>query len=410
MSIPSVLFINRVYPPVRGASGRVLRDLTQAFVQDGWDVRVLTTGSRLEKTMDGAVRVTRLKGRAKPSGLFSYLFIWLRLFVAVLFQPRADLVITLTDPPFLVVVGNLFKMLKGGRHIHWCQDVYPDILPALDFKFPGFMMGALSWISRRALRRADRVVVIGRCMARHLALTGINPQTMEIIPNWSDGVLGLSDSQGESLKTVYVGKGVKPYESQLKSDPKFRVLYAGNIGRAHPVDSILDAAEILNTQNPEIEFIFVGEGPGFDAIVRERARRGLENIRLMPWQPEERLRTLMESGDLHLISMKEEAAGMLVPCKLYAALASARPCIYIGPIQGEAGRVIRDFKAGSVLTQGKSEDLAEEIRRYRLNSEDWFSAQEGAVSAGQVYKSEVSLKAWIDHARTLLSARPPEAV
>ena len=80
----------------------------------------------------------------------------------------------------------------------------------------------------------------------------------------------------------------------------------------------------------------------------------------------------MESGDVHLISVTHKAAGMLVPSKLYSALAVGRPCIYIGPKRTEAAKVIHDFGAGSVIAQGRPRVLADEIKRYRLSADVWF--------------------------------------
>src|SRR5690606_32983651 len=133
------------------------------------------------------------------------------------------------------------------------------------------------------------------------------------------------------------------------------------------------------------EFVFVGDGSRYDDLARERTRRGLDNIRLMPYQPPARLREIMESGDVHLVSVKEEAAGFLVPSKLYSALAVGRPCVFIGPAQSEAAKVISDFKAGIVLPQGDAQALAEAIKTLRMNGQAWFEAQAGAASAGQIF-------------------------
>ena len=185
-------------------------------------------------------------------------------------------------------------------------------------------------------------------------------------------------------------------------NPKFRVLYSGNLGRAHPIGTVLDAAEILGREAPDVELVFVGDGAGQDRLMAERARRRLENIRFLPWQPASRLRELMESGDVHLISMTHDAAGMLVPSKLYSALAVARPCIFIGPAQSEAARVINDFKAGRVVSQGDAEGLAHTIMDFRNSGEMWMAAHQGAGQAGRIFVPEESLNAWLKRARDVL--------
>jgi colanic acid biosynthesis glycosyl transferase WcaI len=403
MRRPSILFINRVYPPSAGATGRVLRDLAKAFAREGWHVTVITSGPRAGKSRDGGIRIVRVKGPVRPRGIFSYAIVWVKMLIAALRFPATNLVVTLTDPPMLVTAGRIIQRVKKNRHIHWCHDLYPDIFPALNVRLPGFIMKPLKKLSRGSMRQCDKTIVIGRCMAKHLSYNGVDPRHITVIPNWPDNELvkpaeSFTGAPHAANANVQIN-GAKAYDELVKDQsPKFRVLYAGNIGRAHPLQTILDAAQILDKDHREIEFIFVGDGPRFDEIAKERARRGLHNIRLLPFQPHTRLRQVMESGDVHLVSMSDDAAGMLVPSKIYAALAVARPCIFIGPAQSEAAKVITDFHAGAVVAQGDAQALAERIRHYRMNGEDWFAAHTGAQAAGKIFVPSEAINAWIERA------------
>lgn len=398
MRRPSVLFLNRVYPPYRGATGRVLRDLARSFARAGWQVTVITTGPKASNERDGAVRVIRLKGPEKPRNLFVYGWIWLKLLLAALRLPKTHLVVTLTDPPFLVLAGQILKFFKKNRHMHWCQDLYPDVFPALGTKIPGFLFNFFRAISRKAMKRADKVIVIGRCMARHLSHDGFDPKQITVIPNWPDAELEKPPREENLTAAPMSTEGFRAHEDQHKHGPRFRVLYAGNIGRAHPVETILGAAEILNETNPDVEFVFVGDGPRHDYINHERSKRHLENIRLLPYQPASRLKELMESGDVHLVSMHQQAAGLIVPVKMYSAIAVHRPCVLVGPTQSETAKVIEDFKAGAVVAQGDVNGLAEIVRQMRENSEQWFAAYEGAKAAAEVFVPQQPINAWIERA------------
>jgi colanic acid biosynthesis glycosyl transferase WcaI len=408
MRRPSVLFLNRVYPPDRGATGRMLQDLARAFAEEGWQVTVITTGSANKRERDGNIRVIRLKAPLRP-GLFGYGWAWVRMAWAALRHARANLVVTMSDPPMLVLLGRLLQRIKKTRHMHWCHDLYPDLFPALGYSAAGFMQAALKRLSRSAMQSADKVIVIGRCMAKHLTYAArgheeeaLSPRQVTVIPNWPDFELvytpaqgSVSDSRAAVIPPI---ERFRSHEDQLKAGPRFRVLYAGNIGRAHPVDTILEAAALLHDEHPEIEFVFLGSGPRYEALAEERMKRGLDNIRLMPFQPLDKLREVMESGDVHLVSMKEEAAGMLVPSKLYAALASGRPCVFIGPAHSETAKVIGDFHAGVVTPQGDAAALAGHIKRLRLSGEDWFAAHNGALQAGAVFVPAESINAWVERA------------
>jgi colanic acid biosynthesis glycosyl transferase WcaI len=409
---PSVLFINRVYPPVRGATGRVLRDLARAFAKDGWNVTVVTTGPVGREEKDGTIRIIRVPSVMKGKSIFGYIGVWQKLMRAALKLPAHSLVVTMTDPPLLVMAGQIVARSKKSRHIHWCQDLYPDLLPTLGLRLPDSVMSILRTASRKSMRQCDKVVTIGRCMARQLTNSGLDPKRIAVIPNWPDhellhgrsprfNIRNLFRRANGSEKNKKGAEAARPYEELFRDGdvPKFRVLYSGNLGRAHPIGTILDAAEIVGREYDDIEFVFVGDGVGQERLSAERARRGLENIRFLPWQPLSRLRELMESGDVHLISMKHDTAGLLVPSKLYSALAVGRPCIFVGPPQCEVARVISDFKAGKVVSQGDAETLAFTIISYRNNVDAWMAAHQGAGQAGRIFVPDESIAAWIKRAR-----------
>jgi len=262
------------------------------------------------------------------------------------------------------------------------------------------------------MKKTDKIVAIGRCMARHLVQEGIPAPHIVFIPNWADLELLEPRPRAEYNNNARapeteafdeVLNGTRAHDDQVKHGPKFRVLYAGNVGLAHPLDTIMEAAEILNSPHPEIEFVFVGNEAQHMKIARERAHRQLDNIRLLPFQPPEKLKDLMESGDVHLVSQKDSTLGMLVPCKFYAALAAHRPCLYIGSPVSEVAGVIEEFDAGAVLTEGNGERLAEEIRQLRLNSDYWFAMHEGAAEASAVFRPSESLDVWDKVVETVIN-------
>lgn len=404
----SVLFINRVYPPAHGATGRMVRDLARAFSMNGWDVTVLTCDVKSGKEKDGNIVIKKVKAPVFKKNRTSYLKVWCKLLLSGLFSKRHDLIISLTDPPMLVVAARIIASLKGSRHMHWCQDLYPDLFPVIGVKISSFWERFLNRLNIKSLKSCDRVVVIGRCMARIIMQKGIDAQKIAVIPNWPDKELAKKESYSHFNDAVSIERELEGVDGRplfVDKEPKFRVLYAGNIGKAHPIETIIDAATMLSLDNPEIEFVFVGESEGHLKLARERARRGLDNIRFLPYQPVSRLKALMESGDIHIITMSDKAAGLLVPCKLYSALAAKRPCVLVGPNNCEIAKIIHDFRAGDVVAHGDAIALANVIRKYRNNGEEWYSAYEGASQAGRIFVPDESIAAWLQRARDVVLGR-----
>ena len=398
MGKPAILFLNRVYPPVRGATGRLLRDLAEAFAQKGWAVTVISSGPEKGETQINGVRILRVKGPEKPGGVLPYMWIWLKMLILALRVKAPDLLVSMSDPPLLIVACDIVAKIKRARHINWCQDLYPDVMPALGMRVPDLLMRGFRFLRIRAMQRADRIIPCGRCMAAHIERDGIDGTKIRTIPNWPDPELTdgpATDAGGAAYRKVNPAIA-RSFQQQIKRAQRFRVLYAGNIGLAHPVDGILEAAAIFERENSDIEFVFVGDGPRFDAIAAQRAEKHLDNVRLLPYQPAANLHETMESGDVHLISMAHAAEGFVVPSKLYAALAVARPCIFIGPPDCEVARVIREYGCGRIVAQGDIDAFIDAVRQYRYSAESWFAAHHAAAQACNDFTRARATAAWLE--------------
>ncbi|MDH5723502.1 MAG: glycosyltransferase family 4 protein [Alphaproteobacteria bacterium] len=409
MKRPNILFMNRIYPPTRGATGRVLRDLAVKMAREGWHVTIIASGPVAGQGREKNVRIIRVKGPEKPSNAFVYMWVWIKMLALALRLKRRHLIVTMTDPPLLIYVGRIVAWIKKSHHVHWCQDLYPDLFPVIGTKMPSFLMKFMKTLNLESMRSCDKIVVNGQCMGENLVHQGVGLEKLEFIPNWADTELNNPDFQQRDMKKIAEHYPVsedaaRPHAEQIKhKSDKFRLLYAGNIGRAHSVNIILDAAEILSDKKVDAEIVFVGDGSRFDYVQEQRAKRHLHNIKLLPYQPPERLREIMESGDVHLVSMKDEACGLLVPSKFYSAIAVARPVIFIGPENSEVSEAIKEFEAGLLVSNDSAELLAEAILFYLSDGEAWFTAHKGAAEARKTYNPENSIDTWLNFAIKLIA-------
>lgn len=390
---PSVLIINRVYPPVQGASGRLARDLVRHLIEQGHKTTMLTSAVKPGRQKRGPMTIQRVRGQEKPNAS-GYFMALMRLGAASFTLKKSDIVITMTDPPFLSVLGHMLAKLRRARHIHWCLNTYPDLFPVVGYKFPDFLMGLMQRFSRAAMLCADTVVVPDPYMARHLESMGVEGKNIVVIESWADRELTyMGELPAPSIRQLPPSKQVRP----VREDPvahKFRMLYAGNIGRTHPMDTVLKAAHEIATHSNDVEFAFAGKGPGYDRLAARRAAAGLDNIRILPFQPRARLRYTMEGGDVHLVTMDKRAAGLMLPCKFYLALAVARPVIFVGPEKTLIADIIRKFGCGVVVGQDDVDGLVRAISLYRDNADAWFAASDGAKKAFEGRGAEYALARW----------------
>jgi glycosyltransferase involved in cell wall biosynthesis len=365
--MPSILFINRVYPPESGATGRVLEQVAVRLKEAGWGVTVLTTAG--EQSGPGAVvrdgvKVNRVGGFHSKSSLVAraagYALMIPSLLIRALKLPRADVVVTMTDPPMLAVIGPIVRLLKGSTLVHWAQDLYPEVAEEAGvFKRGGIVAGVIRALSTASLKAHDLVVSVGRCMSERLSRRGIPPDRMKFIPNI-----------GMEREIVPCGSGANPFRIRNAiSLETLVVMYSGNLGRAHEFGTVLEAARLLRDQGErEILFLFVGEGPSRLAAEREATAAALSNVRFLPSQPGAEIAESLGAADLHLVTMRQGMSGLVVPSKFYGVMAAGRPCLFIGPSDSEVARVIREAGCGEVIGIGEGAKLALSIRSYRDES------------------------------------------
>lgn len=388
----SILFINRVYPPSSGATGDMLRDLATGLAARGNEVSVLCmgdSGSAVER-IDG-VRVVRIGGvfsrRNTLLRAAAYVFMIPSLLVRALLLRRTDVVVTMTDPPMLAVLGPMIAFFKRNQIIHWAQDLYPEVAEELGVLPRGSAATRLlREVSSIALRHADAVVSIGRCMTARLRGRGVVYCRIREIPNWSPPV-------------APVPVGENKFRASLGIGDAFVVAYSGNMGLAHEFDAVLEAASHLSGR--KVVFLMIGDGPRRAEVEAEALRRGLGNIRFLPPQPREQLAESLSAADAHLVTMRANLCGLVVPSKFYGVLTAGRPCLFVGSGDSEVARVIKESGAGRVLDPGDGVGLAAAIAGWMDDPASHADACRNASDAGAEVTSEGAVRAFVDMLESL---------
>ena len=380
--MPSILFINRVYPPDEGATGRVLEHVAGTFVRAGWDVSVLSTASADEAAgqyVRNGVRIIRCGARLSKKSLaaraFGYALMLPMLAVAALRLPRIDVVVTKSDPPMLSLLGVLLRCFRKSLLIHWAQDLYPEVAEEAGVLAKGGVIASLvRGLSTCSMRRHDLTVAVGRCMASRIRERGIPSESIRVVPN-----------TGIEREIIPQERGTGSFRTRHGLEGAFVVEYSGNLGRAHEFATVLDAASVLRERGiAGVVFLFVGSGPGEAELRREVTERGLGNVRFLPMQPFSELSATLGAADLHLVTMKPGMSGLVVPSKFYGVMAAHRPCLFVGPEDSEVARVILREGTGRVITPGDAAGLVSAIMEYRASPDlrELDGERAGRVLAG----------------------------
>jgi glycosyltransferase involved in cell wall biosynthesis len=255
-----------------------------------------------------------------------------------------------TDPPMLgMVLGHALEK-RGVRVVQWLQDLFPEI--AIAYRIPGAGLRALLNLRNRWMGRADGVVVIGELMKQKvLDENVVNPERLHVITNWANGAQIFS-----------LPRESNPLRGEWGLSTKFVVGYSGNLGRVHEFDTFLNAAELLNRSDENVEFLIIGAGPRLGEVKAAVRSRGLTNVQFRPLQERDSLLHSLCVPDVHLCILKPEFEGLVVPSKLYGILAAGRPCIFVGSCNGEISAVLRQGNCGFGVQVGDPKGLSEAIR------------------------------------------------
>lgn len=272
--------------------------------------------------------------------------------------PTVDVFVALTTPPLVAGIGAAYKELRGSSLVIWAMDLYPEVAAAMGVMRPTSLeYKILRGMASGIYRRADRVISLASEMTGRLVEAGVASRRICTIPNWSPGEAIIPKTSNQT-----------PFRHRHGINGHFVVMYSGNMGVVHEFNTILSAAQQLRNRE-ELMFLFVGEGPQKRQLVEEARQRNLDNVRFFPYQPLEGLSDSLGAADLHLISMKSNVEGLLVPSKLYGILASGRPSLLVGPQKNEVARTLLDSRSGWIVEPGQSEKLAERIETLMVKPE-----------------------------------------
>ena len=251
-----VLLVNRFFFPDHSATSQLATDLAIDLAARGFEVVAITSQQRYDDPsarlapdqVHAGVRIRRVEttrfGRQNLMGrIFDYLSFYLAASLALWREATPGaVVIAMTDPPLLGVPALVVARLRGARCLNWLQDVFPEAAERLDLLRPRALASLLRILRNWSLRRADATVVIGDHMAARVAPYCASPPV--VIPNWA-----LEEYLERDATSTSHAVTVNPLRVSWGLGDAFIVGYSGNMGRAHRLNELIDAAAALRAQS-----------------------------------------------------------------------------------------------------------------------------------------------------------------
>lgn len=356
--------ITQFFPPDYAATGQLIEELTRQLGNQGVDVKVFTgqpgyafqttTAPNYERL--GPVQIkrsrtsqlwpNRVRGKAVNGILFT-----IRAFLHLLRNAqRRDLVLVTTAPPFLPIIAYLANILFGLSYVCLLYDLYPDIAVELG------VISNRHWLTRswRTLnqlvwKNADAIIVLSPAMKQRVANNCPEiAAKVSVIHSWADSETIVPLSKSENWFAMKHGL-IKP----------FTVLYSGNLGRCHDVDTILEAASLLRGQ--PIQFVCIGNGAKRETLTQKAKELRLDNFLFLPYQDKDVLPYSLTACDLSLVSVSPHMESLVAPSKLYSALSAGRPIAAVCPRRTYLTQLMAEADCGAAFENGDAKGLAQFI-------------------------------------------------
>jgi hypothetical protein len=359
---PRALVLYHYFYPDDVVSARHFDEFCQGLVQRGWEVeaRPCNRGCRDEerkyplRTQWQGVAIRRVWRpgfrQASAAGRLLNAVWMIGAWVMLVCRGKRtlpDVVVIGTDPPLSVLVALIVRRLRPRIGIaHWCYDLYPEAVIAEGILRPrAWSVRAVRAVLRRAYASCDLIADVGPCMRNLLVCHGGEARRMTLVP-WA-----LYEPSEPAPMDVEARR-------ELFGDARVGLLYSGNFGRAHSCEEFLALARA--TRSSSVGFCFAARGNREDEL-RNSVKTDDTNVRLVDFAEETALPRRLGAADIHMVSLRPNWTGIVVPSKFVAALAVGRPVVFAGSRDSSIARWIREHGVGWVLDADSALEVGREL-------------------------------------------------
>ncbi len=368
----------------------------------GYDVEVIcgsdpyapVEGDPGEDPERAGVRIRRLSrlfgGDIHRRKLLRQLWFYAAALPQLLFRRSPAVFVTQTNPPLIVAMVAFAAALHGRPFVIIAMDLYPEVLIVHGALGPQSLAARLlRTIFGWAYRRAARVVSLGPVMSQRLVEKGVPASRIVEISNWATGEEVIVRGADNRLRDPWQLAGC------------FTLLYSGNLGIAHDVETPIRAVLHASRKVPRLRLLFVGKGSRLEEAKRLTAELGAGHVvQFHSLVPMELLPHSLGLADLALVTLRPGFEGLVVPSKLLGYLARGVPSIYVGP-PSDAQRLIDAAGAGACVNGGAVDRLAQLLEHLADDAPELARMQ---AAAANYYERELSRPHGLDRYRQLLDA------
>jgi len=369
-----LLFITPHYFPDGGPSAPLYSMLCEELARRGHDVNVICAvphypsgktpqnykSFKIYKEFNKGVNIIRV-----PLPSIDRKNLKLRFLQFICFQLGAVLaglrtkydVVISSNPALQIGLPFLFfGKFRNKPSIFSVHDFYPDVGIKLGIFKSNFIVFIVDILERMCFKSATKIRVLSESFIPKVNCKGIERSKICLIYDWVDPNF------------------IKPIQKENKFSKsfnlinKFVILYAGNIGFSQGLEYLLEAAEYLSDEK-DVMFVFVGEGPNKSNLIKLANEKGLKNVIFIDFQPRETLPEVLAAADISIVTLKKNISFESLPSKTYSMLASGRPIIACLDEGSDSYNLILRSGGGICIPPEEPDKLVKAIIKLKENKE-----------------------------------------
>lgn len=407
-----ILFLTDNFPPEVNAPASRTFEHCREWVRAGHEVTVITcapnfpTGrvfdgyrNRLfaRETMDGidVIRVwsyiTANEGFLRRT--LDYTSFMLTATPASLRVRRPDVVVATSPQFFTACAGYLVSRLRRAPFVFELRDLWPESIRAV-----GAMKQSaiLDWLERLELflyRKAAAVVSVTNAFKRNLVHRGIEPSKIEVVTNGADLSLFRPREKDRELAEALGLKG------------KFVAGYIGTHGLAHALETLLEAARLLQEEGQHnVHLLFLGNGASKAALLARAVELGLRNVTFVDSVPKAdvvRYWSLLDVSIIHL--RRTDLFKTVIPSKLFECMAMGIPVLH--GVEGESAEIVEKEEVGLLFEPENPSSLCDGIRRLLGEPELLAGLRRNGPNAAMRYDRRMLAEDMLRHLERAVTVR-----
>ena len=254
------------------------------------------------------------------------------------------------------IPATIYKWFTGVPFVYDVNDIWPDTLQATGMLKNKWMLKFVHLWCQYTYKMAGKITVLSEGFREKLISRNVKPEKVEFINQWSRNKTVDPLSIEDSIKDHFLPE-------------EFNILYAGNVGKAQSLFSIVDSFYELQDDYPKLIFTILGDGVERENLIKYVKDKGINNVKFIDRVDSSLVGKYLYCADVLLVHLKDDPLFRItIPSKIIGCHHAGRP-ILLG-IKGDAENVIKESGAGFIFEPDNVEDLKHKLRQLLTMSKD----------------------------------------